>query len=63
MAEKKYTIVESWPMLKEDLESFLSDTDAWIISELKKAYQANDWEEISKVIEVMEFVHKMHHSH
>ena len=37
MSEKKYTILESWPMLKKDLESFLSDTDAWIISELKKA--------------------------
>ena len=63
MSETKYTILESWPALKEDLGSFLSDTDAWIISELKKAYQANDWEAISKVIEVMEFVHNMNHSH
>ena len=63
MSEIKYTILESWPALKEDLGSFLSDTDAWIISELKKAHQANKWEEISKVIEVMEFVHNMNHSH
>ena len=63
MSEMKYTILESWPMLKEDLESFLSDTDAWIISELKKASEANDWETISKVLEVMEFVHNMNHSH
>ncbi|MFC1916303.1 hypothetical protein ACFLW4_06415 [Chloroflexota bacterium] len=63
MSEEKYTILESWPALKEDLESFLSDTDAWIISELKKAHQSNDWATILKVIDVMELVHNMHHSH
>ncbi len=63
MSEMKYTILESWPMLKEDLESFLSDTDAWIISNLKKASEANDWESVRKVIEVMESVHNMNHSH
>ena len=63
MSEIKYTILESWPALQEDLESFLSDTDAWLISEFKKARQANSWKEISKVIEVMEFVHNMNHSH
>lgn len=63
MSEAKHTILESWPMLKEDLESFLSDTDAWIISELKKASEANDWGLVLKVIDVMELVHNMHHSH
>ncbi len=63
MSEMKYTILESWPMLKKDLESFLSDTDAWIISELKKARTAQDWKAISKVIEIMEFLHNMNHSH
>ncbi len=63
MSEMKHTILESWPMLREDLESFLSDTDAWIISELKKASEANDWESVLKVIDVMESVHNMNHSH
>ena len=63
MSEMKYTILESWPELKEDLESFLSDTDAWIISELKKAHQVKDWKAILKVIEVMELVHNLNHSH
>jgi hypothetical protein len=63
MSETKYTILESWPALKEDLESFLSDTDAWIISELKSAHQAKDWEAISKIIGVMDFLHNMHHAH
>ena len=63
MSETKYTILKSWPALKEDLESFLSDTDAWIIAELKKASEANDWESVRKVIDVMETVHDMHYSH
>jgi len=44
MSQIRYTILESWPALKDDLESSLSDTDAWIISELKKAHHDNDWE-------------------
>ncbi len=63
MSEIKYTILESWPALQDDLEVFLSDTDAWIISELKKALQAKNWEQIRKVIEVMELVHNMSHEH
>ncbi len=63
MSEKKYTILESWPALKEDLESFLSDTDAWIISELKKAQAAKDWGTVGNIIEVMESVHNLSHPH
>ena len=63
MAQKKPTILESWPELKEDLSGFLSDTDAWIISELKKACEANDWGKVLKVIDVMELVHHMSHGH
>ncbi|MBI2831998.1 MAG: hypothetical protein HYX79_07055 [Chloroflexi bacterium] len=63
MPEQKYTILESWPALKEDLKSFLSDTDAWAILELKKAYEAKDWETVHRIIEVMEFLHNMSHQH
>jgi hypothetical protein len=63
MAEMKYTILESWPALKEDLLHFLADTDAWIITELRSAYQTKDWKKISNVIDVMESVHNMSHSH
>ena len=63
MSEENYTILESWPMLKEDLESFLSDTDAWVISELKRARHAHDWKSVDKVIDVMDSVHNISHSH
>ena len=63
MSEVKHTILESWPALKEDLISFLSDTDAWIIAELKNAREAEDWGKVLNVIEIMESVHTMSHSH
>ena len=44
MSEIRYTILESWPTLKEDLVTFLSDTDAWTIAELKNAHEARDWD-------------------
>lgn len=63
MADDKRTILESWPGLREDLKDFLSDTDAWIIFELKKAEEARDWDAVQKVIDVMETVHNLSHNH
>ena len=63
MSQIECTILESWPALKDDLKGFLSDTDAWIISELRQAHGSKDWERVLKIIEVMEMVHNMSHSH
>lgn len=63
MSKSKYTILESWPAIKEDLVGFLSDTDAWIIAELKNAHEAKDWKKILNLIEIMESVHDLSHSH
>ena len=42
MSQTKYTILASWPELKEDLGNFLSDTDDWVIAALRKAHTAKD---------------------
>lgn len=63
MPKAKSTILDCWPGLKEDLKDFLSDTDAWIIAELNKASEAQDWARVRKVIDVMETVHDMGHQH
>lgn len=63
MSQDKSTILNSWPELKDDLGDFLSDTDAWVISELKKAYKTKDWEAVSRLLEIMDFVHNLSHSH
>ena len=57
------TILEAWPELKDDMENFLSDTDAWVIDNLKKAYSAKDWDAVSRLLEIMEFVHNLSHGH
>lgn len=63
MSETKYTILESWPALKDDLQAFIADTDAWIIASLKEANDNRDWDTIAKLINVMEMVHDMSHDH
>ena len=62
-AKSKDTILESWPGLKEDLITFLSDTDSWIVTELRKGIKAKDWSRITKVVEIMESMHNLSHSH
>ena len=59
----KNTIVESWPAIKEDLKSFITDTDAWIIFELKGAYETRDWNKVEKILDVMDIVHNLSHGH
>jgi hypothetical protein len=63
MSEIKYTILESWPALKEGLAGLISDTDAWVISKLKEAHEAKDWESVLNIIDIMELLHNMSHSH
>ncbi|MFC2043732.1 hypothetical protein ACFLT8_00780 [Chloroflexota bacterium] len=63
MPQIESTILESWPALKEDLNSLLSDTDAWIISELKKAYETREWGKVLNIIDIMGLIHNMSHSH
>ena len=59
----KYTILELWPALKEDLAGLISDTDAWVISKLKEAHEAKDWGSVLNIIDIMELLHNMSHSH
>jgi len=63
VSQIKYTILESWPALRGDLASFLADTDGWAISELKKARKADDWAKVLGIIDVMELLHNISHSH
>ena len=63
MSQTKVTILESWPALKEDLGSFVSDTDAWVIAELKQAHKDGDWARVLNLIDIMELLHGISHSH
>ena len=63
MSQIESTILGAWPELKEDLQAFLTDTDAWIISWLKEAHETRDWDKVYRIIEIMEMVHNMSHNH
>jgi len=63
LTEKKQTIITSWPQIKDDLGIFLSDTDAWMITQLRDAYKTKDWEAVKTLLEIMDFVHNISHSH
>ena len=60
---EKRTIITSWPNIKDDLGSFLSDTDAWVITQLRDAYKTKDWDAVNTLLEIMDFVHNLSHSH
>ena len=63
MSVDKQNIIDSWPQLKDDLGTFLSDTDEWVITQLRSAYETRDWEAVSTLLEIMDFVHNLSHSH
>jgi len=63
MPQADYSILDSWPGLREDLASLLSDTDVWVISELKRAHEAKDWQRVGNLIDVMEMIHNISHHH
>ena len=37
MADKQYSILELWPVMKDDMQKFISDRPGWFIEALKKA--------------------------
>ena len=63
MSENIHTIINSWPYLQDDLGAFLSDTDAWVITHLRNAYETKNWDAVGKLLEIMDFVHNLSHSH
>jgi|TARA_Y100000310_G_C20000674_1_gene498342 hypothetical protein len=63
MPKNNNAILDSWPELKDDLVLFLSDTDAWTITRLKEAHTAKDWTRVKRIIDVMDLLHDVSHSH
>ena len=61
----KYTILESWPMIREDFESFIKDPTCWFIGQFEKAAHDGDWEAVNKLIEIFKMVNspREEHSH
>ena len=59
MADKQRTIVEMWPVLKDDLQKFISDRPGWFIDALSKAQNKKGikgWKDVETVINILQFL-------
>jgi hypothetical protein len=59
----KYTILESWPMLREDFEVFTKDPTCWFIDHFEKAASSRDWKSMDKLIEIFKIVNRQQEEH
>jgi hypothetical protein len=44
-AAGRYTILESWPMIREDFEAFTKDPTQWFADQFEQAARKKDWEQ------------------
>ena len=59
MSDKKNTIIELWPILKDDMTKFISDRPGWLISALEKARDKKGirgWNDVETVINILRFL-------
>jgi len=48
-----------WPVLKEDMENFISDRPGWFINALEKAREkkgSSGWKDVETVINILQFL-------
>ena len=58
-----YTILESWPMIREDFEAFTKDSTCWFIDQFEKATGDRDWIAVNKLIDIFKLVNRPHEEH
>jgi len=59
MSDKKNTIIELWPILKDDMTKFISDRPGWLINTLEKARDkkgTRGWNDVETVINILRFL-------
>ena len=59
MSENQRTVIEVWPIVKDDLEKFISDRPGWLIDVLKRALNkkgSRGWKDVETVINILQFL-------
>ena len=59
MSDEKQTILQLWPMIKEDMEEFISDRPGWLINALQRALNrkgSKGWKDVETVINILQFL-------
>jgi hypothetical protein len=57
--DRPRTVLESWPVIREDFKVFMSDRPGWLIGVLEKAYKKkgnSGWRDVERVIEILQFL-------
>ena len=58
MSDRQRTILELWPVLKDDMTKFISDRSGWFIDVLRKALDkkgSQGWRDVETVINILQF--------
>ncbi|MFC1903357.1 hypothetical protein ACFLW9_00510 [Chloroflexota bacterium] len=58
-SEKQRTILELWPVIKEDMEKFISDRPGWFIHAMQKARDKKGnqgWKDVETIIDILQFL-------
>jgi hypothetical protein len=59
MSNKSHTVLEMWPVIKDDFKNFMSDRPGWLISTLEAAVSKKGpggWRDVERVIEILLFL-------
>lgn len=59
MVEKLYTILELWPMMKDDMQKFISDRPGWFIEALRQAKEkkgSKGWQDVETIMNILQFL-------
>ena len=59
MSKNQRTVLEVWPIVKDDLEKFISDRPGWLIDVLKVAYERKGdrgWKDVETVLNILQFL-------
>jgi hypothetical protein len=57
--DRPRTVLESWPVIREDFKVFMSDRPGWLIGALEKACKkkgSSGWRDVERVIEILQFL-------
>ena len=59
MTDKQRTLLEMWPILKDDMQKFISDRPGWFIDALSRARDkkgSQGWKDVETVINILQFL-------
>ena len=57
------SILELWPVIREDFMAFTEDPTFWFVEKFEKATIDRDWESVDRLIEIFKLVNRVPEGH